>query len=121
MDLRKETYLNNKQYISKLTTSDFGAFDQSLFVKYYEPTVEVGGVITDGTTSFTLTTDTKTVMSQSPIVQSFSSVTLGDYVEAGKRATAYVNVMETRITEAMNNLRLLDTTTNSETNKTVVI
>lgn len=121
MDLNKNVYLVGKVYIGKLTTSDFGAYDQALFVKYGEPTVEVGGTITDGTTTFTLTTDTKAVMSQSPIVQSFSAVTLGDYVEAGKRATAYVNVMETRITEAMNNLRLLDSTTNSETNKTVVI
>lgn len=121
MDLKKEIYLNNKVYIAKLTTSDFGAYDQQLFVKYYEPTVEVGGEITDGTTTFSLTSEQKYVKSQSPISQSFSAVTIGDYVEAGNRATAYVNVMETRITEAMNALRLLDTTTNSETNKTVVI
>jgi len=121
MDLLKTVYLNNKIYIAKLTTSDFGAYDQQLFVKYYEPTVQIGGEITDGTTSFTLTSDTKYVMSQSPIAQSFSAVTIGDYVEAGKRATAYVNVMETRITEAMDALRLLDSTTNSEINQTVVI
>ena len=51
MDLQKTVYLSNKVYIAKLTTSDFGAYDQQLFVKYYEPTVEVGGEITDGTTT----------------------------------------------------------------------
>ena len=121
MDLKKETYLNNKIYIAKLTTSDFGAYDQQLFVKYYEPTVDIGGEITDGTTTFSLTSEQRYVKSQSPIAQSFSAVTLGSYILAGEQATAYVNVMETRITEAMNTLRLLDSTTNSEINQTVII
>lgn len=121
MDLQKIVYLNGNVYVAKLVTSEFGAYDKALFTKYAEPTVQIGGTFVDGTTTFTLTTDTKQIMTQSPIIQQFSAITIGDYVEAGKRANVYVNVMETRIREAMTNLRTLDSTTNLETNKTVVI
>lgn len=120
MDLNKNIYLSNKTYYSKLTTSYFGGQDLKLIEAYGEPIVAVGGTITDGTTSFELTPDSRYIKTQSPIIAQFDTISLG-HVEAGKRALAFANVIEARITTLMDDMRALDLSTNSELNKTVTI
>lgn len=122
MDLKKEVYLSGAKYYGKISMSCWGDNDLSLFTKYGEPDIESGDTITDGTTSYTLTASTKELKSGSPFTQSFDPVALGiDYTEAGKRAVAYVNVMATRISTAMDTLRSDDISTNQEINKTITV
>jgi hypothetical protein len=68
------------------------------FQRFGEPLVQIGGTFTAGELSFTLPADARRLPSQFPVKQAFS---LDDYPDdAGDRATAFRNTMETRLIAA---------------------
>lgn len=67
------------------------------FLKFGEPLVQIGGTFTGGELTFSLPADVAALPSQFPIKQIFS---LGDYEDAGARATLFRNTMETRLVAA---------------------
>lgn len=113
MDLKKEVFLSNKIYYGKLTPQDWGGYDVSLFAKYGEPSVNVGGDFSDGVTEFSLANSNKLVKTEFPYTQFFETLNIG-YEEAGKRAKLYVNIMEDKFKEVLGTLRSLDSTANQE-------
>lgn len=121
MDCKKEVYPSSNSWFGKVSTLSWGDRDIDLFSKYYEPTINVGGTISDGTVSFTLTSVTKKVKSDSPFGTEFNPTTLGiSLAQAGERATAFVNVMVGRIETAMDSLRATDSTSVERTTWKVV-
>lgn len=116
MDLKKQLILENKSYIAKLYTECWGNYDLTLFDKYYEPTVDIGGTFTTNYETFTVENANWYVRSNSPISKTFSTVQLGiSYEYAGARARVWADEIGIRIGTAMNTLRALDGTTNVET------
>ena len=121
MDIKKVVYPVSNSWFGKIEITDIGAYDLSLFTKYAEPTIDVGGSFVDGTTSYSLTSVTKRVYNDSPFAQEFNPTTLGVSLnEAGKRATAFVNVLATRIETAMDTVRAVDGTSSEATSWKVV-
>lgn len=120
MDIKKEIYLLDNKYYGKISTTP-STNESNLFLKYKEPTVAIGGTFTDGTTSFTLSDDSVYVHSNNPHTRTFDPLTLSVSLdECGKRATAFVNTMVTRIETVMDTLRGQDATT-YEIIKTITI
>ena len=116
MDIKQEIYLSSNSYFGKLTTTPSYA-ENLLMNKYAEPTIDAGGSIVDGTTSYSLTSVTKKIVTDSPIAQEFNPTTLGiSVVECGARALAFVNVITDRIETEMDELKASDST-NFETTK----
>lgn len=120
MDIKKETYLSASKYIGKVTVTP-STYELTLLTKYTEPTIDVGGSFTDGTTSFTLTSDNRYMYTNNPFSQIFDPVSLGvTLYECGLRAVVFVNEITTRIQTELTTLRSSDST-NSELLKTVSI
>lgn len=121
MDLKRDVYPVSNSWFGKVTVTDIGKYDLSLFTKYAEPTIDVGGSFVDGTISYSLTSVTKRVYTDSPFAQEFSPTTLGiSLKEAGDRATAFVTVLATRIETAMDAVRAIDGTSSEMTSWKVV-
>lgn len=121
MDIRKQKYLSSKSYIAKVTVTP-SEQEQVLFDKYYEPTIEVGGEMTNGVVTFTLTEDERSIYVNSPISQTFDTVSLGiDYTEAGIRADIFLDTIVGRIETEITTLRNTDSTTNTEFDKIISI
>ena len=121
MDIRKQVYITGQSYIGKISPTPSDQ-ESILFTKYTEPEIEAGGDFDDGTTSFTLTAVQKKVCSDTPISSTFNTVSLGiDYTEAGLRAGLFVDTIVDRIEAEMDYLRNVDTTTNTELDRVVVI
>ncbi len=123
MDLIKQVYLSNKIYYAKLSTTGWGDYDNSLFNKYGEPTVDMGGdFIVIGVGTYTLNQNLKLVKSQFPVTQAFSPTDLDiSYLEAGLRAKVFVETNALKIADVMDTLRNQDLTTNQEEIKITVI
>jgi len=121
MDIRKQIYISGQTYIGKVSPTP-SAQESILFLKYSEPEIEAGGEFDDGVTSFTLTEVQKAVHTGTPISSIFDTVSLAiDYTEAGLRAELFVDTIVDRIEAEMDYLRNVDTTTNTELDKIVVI
>jgi len=119
MDIRKQKYLSNKQYIAKISVTPSDQ-EKILFSKYYEPAIEVGGEMTDGDETFTLTENEKYIFTDSPISQTFDTVTLGiTYEIAGQRADIFIDTVVGRIEDELTTLRGLDSTSNTEFDKII--
>lgn len=112
MDVRQTVYLNDNIYYGKVESICYtDSNDLTLFTKYGEPTIDVGGSFNDGTTSFTLTSETKKIYSYSPFIGTFDPVTLDvTLYECGLRATLFVNTIYARMLSAMTTLRNTDST-----------
>lgn len=122
MDILKEVYLNQGIYYGKVSSKEFTTNESLLLAKYNEPEINIGGTITDGTVSYTLTSETRKIKSQSPFTQVFDPTTLSiSQLDAGKRAVAFVNVITGRVSTAMTTLRNIDSTTNQELTVTVSV
>lgn len=120
MDTKREIYPSSNSWFGKVTTTA-SPVEIMLFTKYYEPTIDIGGTITDGTVSYNLTSVTKKVNLDSPFGQVFNPTTLNiSLSDAGKEAQAFVNVITTRIETAMDTLRAIDSTSVEATTYRVV-
>lgn len=121
MDIRKQKYIVSKAYVAKISVTP-SEQEKILFSKYSEPMLEVGGNMTDGTTSYDLTEYEKRIYTDSPFSQTFDTVTLGlTYEQAGVRADIFLSNVTSRMTDLMNTLRNTDSTSNSEFDKIIVI
>jgi hypothetical protein len=113
--------LSGKKYICQCSSTP-SPQEKVLFSKYYEPTIEVGGAFTDGTTSFDITEQEKKVFTDSPIGQVFDTVSLGiTYTEAGTRAKIFLDEIVDRIETEMDTLRAIDLSTNQELDSVVIV
>lgn len=107
----KEVKSSNNTWIAMVSTTEWDSHDINLMTWYGEPTVNVGGTISDGTVNYSLTTDSRYVKTQSPFIQQFNPTDLGISLFAcSERAVAFNNVMTTRIESAMTTLRNIDST-----------
>lgn len=121
MDIRKQKTLSNKKYVAKISVVP-SEQEKSLFVKYSEPTIEIGGEMTDGNITFDLTEGTSKIWTDSPFGQNFDTVSLGiDYAEAGIRADIFLDTIQSRIKAVLDVLRDTDSTTNTELDKIIII
>jgi len=121
MDCRKDIYSSGDVWFGKVTTQEFGSYDLSLFIKYYQPSFDVGGSFTDGTTAFSLASVNKRIKDDSFFAQAFDPTAGGfSRSEANKRAIVWSNVIVDRIATAMDTLRAIDGTANSYTSFEVI-
>ena len=102
MKLRQFTALNNDVFTVTLITEDWSQNDVQLMEKFGEPQIDLGGTFT-GTPSYTLPTNLKNIMTESPFVQGFDYRDFTTTTQA--RAALWATTMTTRIQAAVSTLR----------------
>lgn len=107
MDLKGTVDLVQGKYVGKVTVQIWESFDNTLFSRYGEPTVQTGGDFAEGAIEFSLTENLKYIYSDSPHTQSFS---LTEFQDAGDRAVLWMNTLMGRIETKMLDFRSNDAT-----------
>ena len=122
MQYQQKIYLQANKYYASLIYKSADQYDLDLFDKYSEPEINIGGTITSNQITFTLPDQSRRLKSDCPITEIFDPIT-GGYTleEAANRAKIFVNTISSRIQDSVQQLRALDTNTNGELNKAIVI
>lgn len=118
MNLRTFKKLDDGVYQIKIETQDWSENDRLLMTRFSEPEIDLGGDF-PGINSggeFTLNTRLVKIMTESPFTQRFDS---RDYDDADDRAESWKTEIQTRITDAILNLRALDDTFTGEEVQTI--
>lgn len=103
MKLRKHFKLEGDIYKVTLVTEDWSELDMELMAKYGEPEVDFGGDFDPITVpAFSLPSDLRKVMSESPFTEKFDKA---DFADSETRAGTWETDISARITAAMATLR----------------
>lgn len=122
MQYQQKIYLHANKYYASLIYKSADQYDLDLFDKYSEPEINIGGTITDHEITFILPDQSRKIKSDCPITEVFDPITGGyNLEEAAKRAKLFIITISSRIQSSVQNLRTLDSTTNGELNKLIVI
>ena len=110
MTIKVNKYIKNGDLYAEVSTSKLTAEDTSLFEKWGEPTIDLGGVIPMDAGDFTIPNKFRKIYSDSPFIF-FRSNTADGIQECDGWGTTIVS----RITTAMEDLKALTETYTGET------